>query len=68
MLALPRKICTTKVPVTDANMTGMNPAMVYSIRMTSIAKITPAIGVLNDDPIAAAAPQLRRRSGDRVII
>ena len=35
----------------------MKPAMVYSRTMTSIEKITPAMGVLNEEPIAAAAPQ-----------
>ncbi len=44
-------------PVTDAIITGINPAMVYSINITSIEKITPAIGVLNDAEMAAATPQ-----------
>ena len=35
----------------------MKLAMVYSIITTSMAKMTPAIGVLNDAPMAAAEPQ-----------
>ena len=38
-------------------MMGIKLAMVYSIKMTSMAKITPAKGVLNDAAMAAAAPQ-----------
>ena len=34
--------------------------MVYSTMITSMAKITPASGVLNDAAIAAAAPQATR--------
>ena len=38
----------------------MKLAMVYSIMTTSIAKMTPAIGVLKDAAIAAAVPQPTR--------
>ena len=47
----------TTVAVTAARITGRKPAMVYSIRITSMAKTTPASGVLKDAPIAAAQPQ-----------
>ena len=47
----------TTAAVTDARMMGVKPAMVYSIITTSMAKITPEIGVLNDAEIAAAQPQ-----------
>ena len=44
-------------------MTGVKPIMLYSSITTSIAKITPAIGVLNDAAIAPAVPHptIRRR-------
>jgi len=45
------------VEVTEARMTGMKLAMVYSIITTSMAKMTPAIGVLNEPAMAAAVPQ-----------
>ena len=38
----------------------MKPAMVYSIITTSMAKMTPDIGVLNEAEIAAAQPQATR--------
>ena len=50
----------TTVAVTDAMMTGMKLAMVYSIITTSIAKMTPAIGVLKEAPMAAAEPHATR--------
>src|SRR5690554_5033719 len=43
--------------LTAARMMGVKPAMVYSIITTSMAKITPAIGVLNEAEMAAAQPQ-----------
>ena len=45
------------VALTAANITGVKPTIVYSIRITSIAKITPARGVLKEAAIPAAAPQ-----------
>ncbi len=53
----PKIICVTIAPETEANITGKNPMMVYSINTTSIAKITPAMGVLKDAEMAAATPQ-----------
>ncbi len=53
----PNTIRETTPPLTAARMTGINPAMVYSINTTSMAKITPASGVLNDAAMAAATPQ-----------
>src|SRR5690554_3879508 len=41
-------------------MMGVNPAMVYSIITTSMAKITPEMGVLNEAEMAAAQPQATR--------
>ena len=38
-------------------MIGMKLTIAYSIITTSMAKMTPAIGVLNEAPIAAAVPQ-----------
>ncbi len=46
--------------VTADRMTGMNDPIVYSIITTSMAKMTPAMGVLNDPPMAAAVPQATR--------
>ena len=40
-----------------ARMTGMKPTMVYSIITTSMAKMTPAMGVLKEAAIPAAVPQ-----------
>jgi hypothetical protein len=48
------------VEVTAAMMTGIKLPMVYSIITTSIAKMTPARGVLKDPAIAAAVPQATR--------
>ena len=45
------------VAITAARITGTKPATVYSIMTTSIAKITPAIGVLKEAAMAAAVPQ-----------
>ena len=44
------------VALTAAIMTGVKPITVYSMITTSIAKITPAKGVLNAAEIAAATP------------
>ena len=38
-------------------MIGVKPAMVYSIITTSMAKMTPEIGVLKEAEMAAAQPQ-----------
>src|SRR5690554_1462403 len=50
----------TTAALTAARIMGVNPAMVYSIITTSMAKITPAIGVLNDADMAAAQPHATR--------
>ena len=47
----------SRVAVTVAMMMGTKLVIAYSIMTTSMAKITPAMGVLNDAPIAAADPQ-----------
>ena len=50
----------TMAALTAARMMGVNPAMVYSIITTSMAKITPEMGVLNEAEMAAAQPQATR--------
>ena len=62
-ICAPYKVLCSKVAVTEAIMTGVKPIMLYSSMTTSIAKITPAIGVLNDAAIAPAVPHptIRRR-------
>ena len=55
--SLPKTILDITPPVTAERITGIKPVMVYSIKMASIAKMTPARGVLNDAAIAAATPQ-----------
>src|SRR5690554_197212 len=47
----------TIAALTAARIIGVKPAMVYSIITTSMANITPEIGVLNEAEIAAAQPQ-----------
>src|SRR5215470_4611009 len=54
--ASPYATCVTAVADTAARITGAKPITVYSISTTSMAKATPASGVLNDAAIAAAAP------------
>lgn len=39
---------------------GVKPAIVYSIITTSMAKMTPEIGVLNEADMAAAQPHATR--------
>ena len=53
----PKTILDTVVAVTAEMMTGVKPIIVYSITTTSMAKITPASGVLKPAAIAAATPQ-----------
>lgn len=53
----PKTAQFTVVALTAARITGVKPVMVYSIMMTSMEKITPASGVLNEAAMAAAAPQ-----------
>ena len=43
--------------LTEARIIGVKPAMVYSIITTSMAKMTPEIGVLKEAEMAAAQPQ-----------
>ena len=57
IISLPCTALVIAVLVIVANITGINPPTVYSNITTSIAKITPAIGVLNDAAMAAAMPQ-----------
>ena len=53
----PNTLRETTVAATVETMTGTKPTTVYSINTTSIAKTTPASGVLKDAAIAAALPQ-----------
>ncbi len=48
------------VALKEARITGVKLPMVYSIITTSMAKITPASGVLKEAPMAAAIPQATR--------
>ena len=52
----PNTICVITAATTEARITGMKPAIVYSMTMTSIENMTPATGVLKEAEIAAAAP------------
>ncbi len=54
LAASPNAYLDITVAVTADRITGTKLVMAYSIITTSIAKITPAIGVLNDPAIAAA--------------
>ena len=58
----PRYQRLSTVAVTVAMMMGMKLTIAYSIITTSMAKMTPAIGVLKDAPIAAAVPASDERS------
>ena len=55
--ASPNTACDRVVAVTAARITGAKLTMEYSIMTTSIEKMTPASGVLNEAAIAAAMPQ-----------
>ncbi len=55
--ALPYITCATSAPMVEAKITGIKLIRVYSIITTSMAKITPAMGVLNEAEIPAAVPQ-----------
>ena len=55
--APPNTATLISVAVTEAMMTGMKEITEYSIITTSMAKMTPAIGVLKEADIAAAVPQ-----------
>ena len=48
------------VALTAARITGIKPLMVYSIITTSMAKMTPANGVLNEAAMAPAEPHAIR--------
>src|SRR5581483_3829638 len=56
----PRKCVATSVPMALATTSGMNARALHSRRMTSLAKMTPAMGVLNVAPMAAPPPAARR--------
>ena len=60
IVALPKAQRASTVAVTVAMITGTKPRIVYSISTTSMAKITPASGVLKEAAMAAAAPQATR--------
>ena len=53
----PKVSIETNEPITEAMSSGIKAAMVTSVRITSILKITPATGELKIPDIAAAAPQ-----------
>ena len=55
-ISAPYKTLCSSVAVTEAIMIGVKPMMVYSSITTSMAKITPAMGVLNDAAMAPAVP------------
>ena len=57
---VPNTKCVMEVALTAARITGVKPTSVYSIITTSMAKMTPAMGVLNEAAIAAAVPQATR--------
>ena len=51
----------TKAPVAAAIMMGINAEILISVKMTSTANNTPAIGALNAAPIPAETPQARSK-------
>ena len=52
----PNTTCVNTAATTEARITDMKPAIVYSMTMTSIENMTPATGVLKEAEIAAAVP------------
>src|SRR5690606_24590669 len=53
-VALPNTTRLTMAPATDARIMGIKPRMLYSSSTTSMAKITPAMGVLKEAEMALA--------------
>ncbi len=56
-MSSPSNTMETSCPLTEAMRIGMNLLILTSVKMTSIAKMTPAMGELKMAEIAPAAPQ-----------